>query len=466
MRLLLLFILTLPFSHTLFSQAQVIDLGKLTSTTQRYADITIRNNSELTAYLKQVEHSPQVVYRTSQETIKPDSTFVMRVQVNPDKKGAFNYVLRFNLSSEEQPIEIRLIGEVQEIPNYEDGLLQKCPEFSSTEKQECTEITLKAVDVETGEAIPYSTITILENGVANESWVTGSLGTLRKKSCSGFLYFVLSYKGYLTTETGIYITSNMETILIPMKKDPSYSIDEENGFEENENELATQIPDEKIEETLSEQLEDEEQDSILQQSFAELADYPLDYFESSVFKPVNVVFVLDLSSSMKVGEKINLMKYALNQLLIHLREEDKIGFVTYDQHAEIAMKLAYCTDKYMIRKTIEELQPEGDASTTKGIRLGYKHLIDHYSTNRANMIIVITDGAFNKNSNDYKKIVQKYAEQNITFSVVGIQCTTSNEKSLREAATFGDGRFIPIHKLSDAQYNLLQEIRIASFRGI
>ncbi len=80
------------------------------------------------------------------------------------------------------------------------------------------------------------------------------------------------------------------------------------------------------------------------------------------------------------------------------------------------------------------------------------------------MVIIITDGAFNKDSDDYQKTVRKYAKKGIIFSVVGIQAKEKDEIQMTEAAAFGAGRYVSIHQLSDAQDKLFREIRIASFK--
>ena len=52
-------------------------------------------------------------------------------------------------------------------------------------------------------------------------------------------------------------------------------------------------------------------------------------FSSEYFKPVNVVFVLDVSSSMRNSSKMELMKYSLYTLVKMLRPEDRIGIIKY-----------------------------------------------------------------------------------------------------------------------------------------
>lgn len=450
-------LLVLLFTGTAFSQADTVNFGEIYRSTQRYADIKIRNITELTTTIAKIEHSPEVVYRVDREYINPDSLLTVRIQVNPDTTGHFNHVMRIYLSNNDEPIEMRVIGDVVEMPDYTDLLQQKCPEFNAPKAKEThTEFTVTSVDAETHETIGSSTVTIISNGQVSESWVTGSTGSLRRDVPPGFLYFVVSREGYETTETGVFITPDIETVYIPLKKARDYERYKEPKTPDSLIvKTPVKVPDNQVERVLQNQIATD----------SAVADSP-DAFDTAQFRPVNIVFVLDVSSSMKMGEKMNLLKYSLNQLVGHLRDEDRISFVTYADGANVYMKPTYCSDKSPIRAKIADLSPDGMGSSTRGIKLGYKELTKHMLPGEADMVIVITDGAFNNYSNDYEKIVQKYAASGITFSVVGIQCHTRDERNMREAAEFGHGRYVPINKLVDAQLNLLREIRIASYKGI
>ncbi|HLP53650.1 MAG TPA: VWA domain-containing protein [Fluviicola sp.] len=439
-----------------WSQPDTIDFGNIDRGTRRYADISVRNTSEWGMYIKSVEHSPQIVYRLDKEYIQSDSSFTIRLQVNPDTTGYFKYVMRVALSTSEPPVSLVVIGNVLEIPNYKNVAEQKCPEFEGERFTKETEFKIVSVDAVTRDPIPGSTVTIIRNGTLTESWVTGSAGSITRRSEPNFLYLIVSRNGYETTETGVFITPEVETISVPLKreeKDPVPPPDRERELAEN----PVRVAEEDLDETLSEQLET---DSAALAEMAEL----FANFDTNEYKTVNVVFVLDLSSSMKLGEKMTLMKYSLNQLVKHMRPDDRIAFVTYSEGANLYMPTTNCMNKPEIYGKIADLEASGMASTTRGIKLGYKTVRKDSSPHEANMVIVITDGAFNNNSNDYQAIVRKYAPEGITFSVVGIQCRSNDERKMEEAAAYGKGRYVAIDKIADAQTKLLKEIKIASHR--
>lgn len=445
-----------------------LEYGAIDSKSKRYIDLNIGNPTEEKIYILRVEHSPEVTYRLTADLIEPLSTTQLRIQVNPSKKGNFNYVLKLFMSDQATPVIYRLVGTVTEdLPD--DNYLTKCPDFNAVPAgpNVPSELTIITIDKATKELLSKSTVSIIHNGQPSGTWITGRLGKFTEKLPPGFFYFLVSREGYLTKEAGIYVGPEISEITIPLSKNPAYDppVPTKEPVPEPE-EIAQQLPPEEAQEKLNEQMANEIIDTTTQKVMPELVSIPSENFDASYFKDVNVVFVLDISSSMKMGEKMNLMKYSLNQLVSKLRPRDKMGLVTYANKAEVFQSPASGDHKEELQKSISNLKPLGMTAGGKGIKLGYKEVMKNYDPNKANLVIVITDGAFNKDSEDYQKTVKKYAKEGVVFSVVGIQTREKDAQLMEEAAHFGNGRFVQIQKLVDAHSNLTQEIRIASFKGI
>lgn len=465
MRLLSFFLLFIAFSskaQTVFS-SHSIDLGEIYASSERFGDILVTNKGKQKAYILRVEKPMEVMYRSSSDLVLPDSSFSFRLQANPVKKGPFSYEVKVYTSDSQQPATIRISGNVKELPQSEMAGMQSCPDFGSEPSRvEPSELTIITVDEETRQPLAQSTVTIIRNGEPAGAWITGRKGSFKQESVPGYFYFLASHDGYFQKEAGTYVGPQIREITIPLKRDASIVAIKEPEIVPEE---PQEIPIETIETVVETQLP-QPSDSAIREEIPELASIPLDDFTTNYFKPVNVVFVLDVSSSMKMGEKMELMKYSLNTLVGEMRAEDHIALVTYSDAASVLLEPTVCTEKETIRAKVGELKPQGMTAGGKGIKLGYKKVLQQFSPDKANMVVIITDGAFNKSSDDYQKTVRKYARKGITFSVVGIQNKPNDEKLMREAAAFGKGRYIPISKLADAQFNLIQEIRIASFRGI
>jgi len=345
------------------------------------------------------------------------------------------------------------------MPDYTDFQDKGLGDFYRSDKEKQAELTITTVDAVTGFPISSSTVTIIDDGIHSESWLTGSGGAFRRKMDVGFLYFVVSKDGYETTETGIYLTPDLETVYIPLKREAGEPAPMEVKGDRELAEEPVQIPKEEMEKTLKEQIEPEA--SVA----PEVATFDnLDFSDTTYFRPVNVFFILDLSGSMRNGEKMNLMKYSLNQLAEQLREQDKMAMITYSSGADMYLSPTSGSDKGVIAAKIKDLKADNRASGTRGLKLGYKKLAKMMEPNAANMIVIMTDGAFNNYSGSYQRMVKKYAKKGITFSVIGIKDRLSDEKQLKEAAALGKGRYVSIDKLSDAQMNLVKEIRMGAYR--
>jgi Ca-activated chloride channel family protein len=131
LNILCLFLCLSGFGQTTVSE-KTIDFGDITSVSLRYYDVSMKNSSDKPSYILRVEQSPELVYNISSDRIYPDSTFFMRIQVNPKSKGRFNYVLRVYFSDQLTPTELRIKGNVVELPDYSQTIYTKCPDFKST----------------------------------------------------------------------------------------------------------------------------------------------------------------------------------------------------------------------------------------------------------------------------------------------------------------------------------------------
>lgn len=456
-------------SHSLWGQTTLstnsIDFGTLINGSQRFQDLIIRNPGKTAVYILRVEQSPEVVYKISSDIIYPDSAFIMRFQVNPRDKGPFNFVTRIYFSDRQDPVEVRLKGTVKEYLDYGNSNLTRCPDFNAApSKMSSSDIKIITVDKETGDVLSRTSVAIIRNGEPAGAWITGMKGSFQVAIPSGYFYFLAAHEGYLKKEAGVYVGPEISEITIPLSKDPRYSPPSEKKPDIIAEETEIFTP-EQAQVVIDQQMASQQTDSVIQQELPDLAALPTDDFSANHFKDVNVIFVLDISSSMKMGDKMELLKYSLNQLVGDLRTNDVMGLVTYSDNAEVFQAPTSGDRKEILQNSIGKLQPKGMTAGGKGIKLGYKQVMQQYDASKANMVIVITDGAFNKDSDDYQKTVRKYAKKGVVFSVVGIQSKEKDAVLLTEAARFGNGRFVPINQLADAHHNLLQEIRIASFKG-
>jgi len=159
-----------------------------------------------------------------------------------------------------------------------------------------------------------------------------------------------------------------------------------------------------------------------------------------------------------------LMKYSLYQLVDMLRPIDQMGLVAYATKARILLPVTSGGNKEEINEIVEGMKASGLTAGAEGIKLGFKQVRKNFMPDAHNQVIVITDGAFNTGSTDYERLFRRYLKRGITLGVVGIKNNEKSEKSMYEVARLGQGEFVAIQGLADAQENLRQMIRVGAFR--
>lgn len=443
------------------------DFGDLTAFSDRFVDVVIKNSGNKKEYILSVKKPKEVVYIVQKQFIEKDSSIVLRFQVNPSQKGKFNYTIDVFTSDKQEASQIKLSGNLKEIAPNETSAFTACPDFNQRPGGKNTNdfhLTVITIDKQTRGLLSNSSVVLLQNGQPVWDKKTNKNGEIIEESTLGFSYFYATHDGYFPTELGAYINFNRNYIVIELDQNPAMclpaSILKDTIITEPVAEITLDIS-----ESLEQELQNEQAETNIETP-KELAALDNNNFDEQYFKPVNVVFVLDISSSMRQADKLELMKYSLYQLVDMLRPQDKITLVTYSSDSRVLLSTTTCADKEKINSAVASLEASGYTAGGEGIKLGFKQAYKAFIPDGANQVIIITDGAFNRDSDDYLKSVKKYHKKGITLSVVGVKNKDVDAEKMKKAAENGGGRYIPIHKLSDANSNLKQEIRLSAFRII
>ena len=462
-----LFLCFLSFGQLKFSTTKY-DFGDLEPYSARYVDIALENIGQKEEWILRVQKTMEVTYITSKQIIPVDSTTIIRLHVNPRKKGRFSYDVEIYTSDQDEATKVKLVGSISDLPQDGGNMFTACPSFGDRpggKEPNGFDLTVVTIDKETREPLSKSKVTMLQGGQPIWTNNTDKKGKIKEEATLGLSYFYATHDGYNPTELGAYVNFKRNYIILELTRneDPPVII------EVDRTTIAVVDPPDEIIIEIEEELEEALISSIDSTSIPEevptaLGELDPDDFTEANFDPINVVFVLDVSSSMQQADKIELMKYSLNQLTDMLRSQDKMAIVTYANDARVLLPPTTGGNKTKIKEEVGKLKAFGYTSGGSGIKLGYKQAVKGKISNGKNHVIVITDGAFNRNSDNYKKYVKRYKKKGITLSVIGIKNKSTEEVKMRENAQFGGGRYIPIFGLADAQHNLKQEIRILTFK--
>jgi len=455
------------FSSSLFSQITFEktshDFGSVNSNSDRFIDIVVTNKTLKKEFLLSVKKPPNVVYLVNGQFMEKDGNLTIRLQVNPQKKGHFTYEVQIYTSDKDEPTLIKLTGNLSEESSNQSNPFQACPDFNSRpESRHATdfEMTVITIDQVTKQLIEQASVSVLQDGMSKGLFLTNKKGEIKQKIPLGFTYFYITHPEYITKELGGYVNFQRNKIIVELEKKKVKKTTEEIQQEKQlEKQLVKQLVNK-----LKQEVVVQATTSIALENTVKFEEIDPSLFDDKNFKPINVTFVLDISASMQAGEKMELMKFCLYQITDMLRKQDKISIVTYSTETKIDLPTTSGIEKEKIKKLIESLRAGGLTAGGAGIKLGYKQTLSSLIPSGTNQIIVITDGAFNRNSDDYKNHIEKYKKKGINMTVVGILNSELDKKSMEKVAELGGGKYIPIYKLSDAMDNLKQEIRFISFK--
>ncbi|MGZ4043944.1 MAG: VWA domain-containing protein, partial [Bacteroidia bacterium] len=85
------------------------------------------------------------------------------------------------------------------------------------------------------------------------------------------------------------------------------------------------------------------------------------------YKPNNIVFLIDVSNSMKDSLKLPLMKKAMYTLIDAVRDVDRITLLTYSDSVKIIKESVSGTDKKQLKEIVSSLKAKGLTKGNKAI---------------------------------------------------------------------------------------------------
>jgi len=171
-------------------------------------------------------------------------------------------------------------------------------------------------------------------------------------------------------------------------------------------------------------------------------------------RPLNLVFVVDVSGSMQGENRLGLLKRSLSHLTKRLRAEDSVSIVAFNGNASVILEPTSGRFKSKINASLSLLQADGSTNAEAGIKLGYQLARKSFSAHKANRVILVSDGVANTGLVSAKAIfrsIEKEASKGISMMTVGIGMGNYNDTLLEKLAQHGSGHYSYINSIQDAQ---------------
>jgi len=182
------------------------------------------------------------------------------------------------------------------------------------------------------------------------------------------------------------------------------------------------------------------------------------------YKPNNILFLVDVSSSMKDSLKFPVMKKSLHILIEALRDVDRITFVTYADSVKIIKENLSGADKQTLHQLVSNLNARGLTKGNKAILFSQGIAQKHFIAEGNNQLFLATDGKFRFYPDDQKKWLATQSSKKITLSTVAFGNDKEAMRNLNDIAEIGEGSFIHIKNKNSDEEKLLNEIKKRSKR--
>ncbi|MDA0589613.1 MAG: von Willebrand factor type A domain-containing protein [Planctomycetota bacterium] len=170
--------------------------------------------------------------------------------------------------------------------------------------------------------------------------------------------------------------------------------------------------------------------------------------------PTSLVFMIDVSGSMRSANKLALVKQSIDLLVNELTEDDQVSIVAYANNAGLRLDATSGAKKQQIMTVVNGLTAGGSTNGEGGIRTAYETAIKHFIQGGSNRVIMCTDGDFNvgvNNDNELVQLIEEKAASGVFLSIFGFGMGNLKDAKLEKLADKGNGQYGYMDNLREAQ---------------
>lgn len=450
------------------------DFGDIYAGNDRVVDLKFRNTTPDKIFLLRVKHGREIKTLVSGQTIRPDSLLIIRFKYNPDQKGKFNIEIPIYLSNSLEPFVFTLKGNVREIDN---SMGLACPSFDNPNAgiPPLFEFRGQVLDQETKQPIKGATITFVSNGTISQIEKTNREGKVETKAMIGLYYFVVDADGYIGKEFPRYMNKNNDSILVHLTQ-PKIQLEPIDSIMLAEDTISKHVFQYELDSALLSQvfgdsaildsaliLSDSRGNTQQEEQVVLRKDTVLPVVQKEPkFKSNNIIFLLDVSTSMNSDGKLDLLKASLIEMVQKLSENDTITLISYSTFSKVIIEGISAKEKDLLIETIKGIKAQGMTAGGDGMKLAYRQGREHFIKGGNNQVIMATDGKFNRGNMNLDKLVEKNYKRGIGLTVLGIKNKPEDAESMSAIAQIGGGRFLLIQNYEDSKEMLVSEIKRTS----
>ena len=194
------------------------------------------------------------------------------------------------------------------------------------------------------------------------------------------------------------------------------------------------------------------------------------YIDPEERDPALLIFVIDVSGSMAMENRLGLVKESLELLVGELREDDRVGIVVYSDNSRVILEPTPASEARTILNAINQLQTEGSTNAEAGLVLGYEMAERHMREGEITRIVLCSDGVANVGATGPDAIlatIRENAARDIVLSAIGFGMGNYNDILMEQLANDGDGNYYYVDNLREARrvfvHNLTSTLQVLGY---
>lgn len=177
--------------------------------------------------------------------------------------------------------------------------------------------------------------------------------------------------------------------------------------------------------------------------------------------PSNLVFLVDISGSMDMPNRLPLLKSAFKLMINNLRQKDTVSIVVYGSTVGVWLQPTCGTEKEKIAQAVEDLNPGGSTPGASGIQAAYALAKSQFIKGGNNRVILATDGDFNvgqANEDELENMITLHRQSGIYLTCLGVGMGNYKDSKLEILAKKGNGNFAYLDNEKEAEKVLVKEL--------
>ncbi len=177
--------------------------------------------------------------------------------------------------------------------------------------------------------------------------------------------------------------------------------------------------------------------------------------------PSNLVFLIDVSGSMDMPNRLPLLKSAFRKLVENLRPVDTVSIVVYGGVTGIMLPPTSGDKKEKILQAIEDIAAGGFTPGEAGIRQAYRLAHNTFIKDGNNRVILATDGDFNvgvSGEQELESLILKMKQGGIYLTCLGVGMGNYKDSKIEALAKKGNGNFAYLDDEKEGEKVLVKEL--------